>query len=72
MIEGEIWVANFKHIGNCVRSERKTKSNQLEFYEIHDKEGFELQVGGGLLVALSYALDFHLLVLSQSCSQFKK
>ena len=35
-------------------------------------EGFGLQVSGGLLVTLNYALDFHLLDPIQSCSQFKK
>ena len=39
---------------------------------INVTEGFKLRVRGGLLVALSYAIDFHLLVPIQSCSQFKK
>ena len=44
----------------------------LNILTIYVTEGFKLWVRGGLLVALSYAIDFHLLDPIQSYSQFKK
>ena len=45
-----------------------TLQEMAVFNGIYAKEGFKLRVRGGQVVALSYALNFHLLDPIQSCS----